>query len=65
MATVHVPVIPKEGEELHIMTSKQPEVNDQIEVIRGNKAVAIAIVVELNGQHAYTALVVASEAGPQ
>jgi len=63
MITVTQP--PKEGAVVNVKTSSPPQVNDTVEFIKGRRAVAIGIVLEVPSPHTYTVLVVASEAGPQ
>ena len=63
MITVTQP--PKEGAVVDVKTSSPPQVNSQIEFIKGKQAVALGIVTEVTSQNTYKVLVVLSEAGPQ
>ena len=53
---------PKEGKVVDVMTSNPPEINSQIEFIKGKRAVALGVVTETN-TNTYKILVVASEEG--
>jgi len=53
---------PKEGKVVDVMTSNPPEINSQVEFIKGKRAVALGIVVE-NTANTYKVVVVASETG--
>lgn len=60
MNSIRTAAAPREGEVKDIMTSKPPKVNEQVEFILGQRAVAIGIVIETK-DHSYKALVVMSE----
>lgn len=60
---IQVSKAPAEGAVIDVKTSNLPELNSRVEFIKGNRAVALGIVIETPTPFTYKVLVVASEAG--